>query len=93
MGAQVKLKFDAFPFRDFGTLTGTLTTVGHDAEPNDQLGLVYRVEIAFRPEPLVLGSHTGKVRLGMTVTAEILKEQESILMLLFRDIRDRVAID
>jgi hypothetical protein len=29
----------------------------------------------------------------MTVTAEILKEQESILMLLFRDIRDRVAID
>ena len=93
LGAQVKLKFDAFPFRDFGTLTGTLSTVGHDAEPNDQLGLVYRVEIAFRPEPLVLGSHTGKVRLGMTVTAEILKEQESILMLLFRDIRDRVAID
>ena len=93
IGESVKLKFDAFPFRDFGTLNGTLVEVAHDAQPSENLGLVYRVAISFRPEPLSRGRQQGRVRLGMTVTGEIFKDRERVLMTLFRNLRDRVSVD
>ncbi len=92
LGARVKLKFDAFPFRDYGTLNGKLVEVSPDAE-STILGDAYRVRITMDALELSRGRREGEVRLGMTVVAEIVKEEERILMLLFRKVRDRISYE
>lgn len=93
LGAPVKLKFDAFPFRDYGTLGGRLVEVPPDAELHSQLGQAYRVKIAMDSLELGRGRRHGHVQLGMTVTAEIVKEEERLLLLLLRTLRDRVSYE
>jgi hemolysin D len=93
IGARVKLKFDAFPFRDYGTLSGKLVEVSPDADFTSALGNAYRVKITMDSLQLHRGGRRGKVRLGMAVTAEIVKEEERIFLLLFREVRDRVAYE
>lgn len=90
IGGRVKLKFDAFPFRDYGTLDGKLIEVSPDATANEKVGMVYKVQIAMDSLQIKRGRREGKIQLGMSVTAEIVKEEERILLLLFQEVRDRV---
>lgn len=93
IGGPVTLKFDAFPFRDYGTIQGTLRSVSPDATNDPKLGLVYHVRISLARTTLRRGRRSGRIALGMTATAEILKEKERVLAILFREIRDRVSFD
>jgi HlyD family type I secretion membrane fusion protein len=93
IGTRVKLKFDAFSYRDYGAGEGRLLHVAPDAEFNERIGMAYRVEIGLDSLSLKKGRREGKIRLGMTVTTEIVTEEERILMLLFRGLRDRVTYE
>lgn len=92
IGTRVNLKFDAFPFRDYGALEGKLIEVAPDADFTN-LGAAYRVKVALPTLEIHQGGRHGRVRLGMAVTAEIVKEEERVLMLLFRKVRDRVSYE
>ena len=52
----------------------------------------YQVKIALEGDQLVRGEHHGRLKLGMTGTAEIVTDQESILSLLFRSIRQGISL-
>lgn len=93
IGGRVKLKFDAFPFRDYGAVEGKLLEVAHDAASQDKLGMVFKVQVGMDSLDLKRGRREGRVTLGMTANAEIVKEEERILFLLFREVRDRVSYD
>ncbi len=93
IGHEVRLKFDAFPFRDYGTISGWLEKVSHDAVSHETLGTVFRVEIGMNSLTLRRGRREGKIELGMTASVEIPKEEERILSLLFREARERVSYD
>ncbi|HEX8063269.1 MAG TPA: HlyD family efflux transporter periplasmic adaptor subunit [Allosphingosinicella sp.] len=86
-GQVVRLAIDAFPFQRFGTITGRVVTVAatpiSQPGPNNTTKSVYPVTVALdrtavsaygRQEPLVS---------GMTLTARIVTEKQSLLRWLF----------
>ncbi len=92
-GDRVKLKFDAYSFRDYGLGEGKLLSVAPDASADPKLGLAYRVEVGIESLTLKRGHREGQIQLGMSVQAEIVKEEERMLFMLFKDMRDRLALD
>lgn len=66
-GQPVRIKVDAYPFTDYGTVDGVLESVSADAVEDERLGLVYTARIAIER-----GS-SAKLSLspGMSVAAEI----------------------
>ncbi len=86
-GQEVRLAIDAFPFQRFGTVTGTVTTVATSAVsqtlPNGAVVSAYPVvvEIA-QPEVVAFGRRERLVP-GMTLTARIITEKQSLIEWLF----------
>ena len=86
-GLPVKLKLDAFPFQDYGTIEGTVSAVAPDAQTDKDAGSFYKVTIT--PQQTSINAH-GKpiaLRAGLALTAEIITERKSILSLLFEPFR------
>ena len=84
VGDRVRIKLDAYPFQKFGVVEGTLQTVSGDAFVTEGSALggprtVYRIRVALDPERL--GRMPQAVRLlpGMTVTAEVIVGQRTVL--------------
>ena len=86
-GQAVKLKYEAFPFEEYGIQRGRLLRVSPDAVMDPTLGPVYRGLVA--PEE---GSIRGRgeerpLRYGMKGSAEVVTDRKSILSLLLRPLR------
>jgi multidrug efflux pump subunit AcrA (membrane-fusion protein) len=80
-GLPAKLKFDAFPFQDYGVVNGTVIDVSPDAQSDEKLGSVYKVTVA--PDRPVIAAHGQEfpLRPGMTATMEVVTERKSVLSL------------
>jgi HlyD family secretion protein len=82
-GQPVKLKLDAFPFAEYGSVRGELVNVPPDAEGVDSPGeSFYRASA--RLDDQVVHKNGSAVALvsGMTATAEIITERKTVLELL-----------
>jgi HlyD family secretion protein len=86
-GLPVKIKLDAFPFQDYGSISGTVMEVSPDARTKDQQGSFYRVLIAPSQTTMVNRGKVLKLRPGLALTAEIVTERKSVLDLLLEPIR------
>ncbi len=86
-GLPVRLKFDAFPFQDYGTLDGTVIEVSPDAQVDKELGSFYKVTIAPRKAEIMAKGKSMPLRPGLAVTAEIITERKSILSLILEPFR------
>ncbi|HEV2765675.1 MAG TPA: HlyD family efflux transporter periplasmic adaptor subunit, partial [Pyrinomonadaceae bacterium] len=86
-GLPVKLKLDAFPFQDYGTLEGRVTYVSPDAQQDDELGSVYRVHIAPAQTHVSARGKDITLRPGLNATADIITERKSVLSLLLEPFR------
>lgn len=80
-GLPVKLKFDAFPFQDYGIVQGTVIDVSPDSEVEKDAEASYKVTIA----PTNQGNL--QLRPGLLVSAEIITEQKNILSYLLSPVR------
>jgi hemolysin D len=76
-GMPVKLKFDAFPFQDYGIVTGKLT----DISPTSKQGKVanYNLEIKLDRDCLPTANKCIALRPGDTVAAEVIVRQRRII--------------
>ena len=85
-GLPAKLKFEAFPFQDYGVVEGTVIDISPDATSKDGVNY-YKVTIA----PSETGSSTGEkdlmLRPGLSVSAEIITERRTVLSLLLEPAR------
>ncbi|HEY0080767.1 MAG TPA: HlyD family efflux transporter periplasmic adaptor subunit [Pyrinomonadaceae bacterium] len=93
-GLPVKLKFDAFPYQDYGTIEGRITYVSPDAETDEQANSFYKVNIAPEQSAIQAGNKNIPLRPGLAVTADIITERKSILSLLvepFRKLKGEIA--
>lgn len=86
-GLPAKLKFDAFPFQDYGLIAGTVIEVAPDAETNKEAGSFYKVLIAPERASFAVKGRSLPLRPGLAVTAEIITEQRSALDLIFAPFR------
>jgi hemolysin D len=81
-GMTVQVKFDAFPYQDYGMVSGKVTTISPDAVVDEQLGNVYRVEIKLDKDTVTSQQQTISLKAGQTADAEILVRQRRIIELI-----------
>jgi membrane fusion protein len=86
-GQVERLAIDAFPFQRFGTVTGRVTTVAATPVslpgPNDTTKSIYPVTVALDRTAIPAFGRQEKLVSGMTLTARIITEKQSLLRWLF----------
>jgi len=87
-GQPVRVKVDAFPFTDYGTINGVLESVSGDAIEDEKLGLVYSARVRMNPTP----AQRRELHLspGMAITAEIMTAKRRIIQYLLSPISARL---
>jgi HlyD family secretion protein len=86
-GLPAKLKFDAFPFQDYGIVPGTIVEVAPDAGTSKDAGSFYKVMIAPAQTSVIAKNKAIALRPGLTLTAEVVTERKSILNLMLEPFR------
>lgn len=85
MGDAARIKFDAFPFQEHGTIEGTVASISENsfakpADANPAGGAAfYRVRIALGEDQLKQVPDTFRLLPGMTVSAEIHAGERSVI--------------
>ncbi len=79
IGQPVAVKLEAFPFTRFGTVPGTITSIGSDAIEDEKFGLVYTVRVRLGRSRMERGDKTVALTPGMAATADIKTGRRSIL--------------
>lgn len=81
-GLPVKLKFDAYPFQDYGLLEGKLSKISPTTSqidtPNGKIE-VYRVEVTLNQTCMPSANQCIPLRPGDTATAEVIVRQRRII--------------
>jgi hypothetical protein len=81
-GQRVILKFDGYPYQEFGTVDGKVAYVSEIP-----LDSVYLLKIAL-PDQKVMGKNNKiKMKVGMTAGAEVVTEELRLIEKLFYEIR------
>jgi hemolysin D len=81
-GMPVKIKFDAYPFQDYGILKGHVNSISPDSkiQENSQIKReVYELEIALEHSYIQSGNKRIELKPGQTATAEVIIRQRRII--------------
>lgn len=83
----VQVKLDAYPFQDYGVVSGRVISISPDSKPHEQLGPVYRIEVELSRN--AIDRHGAKISFqpGQTATAEIVTRQRRIADVLLDPLR------
>jgi hemolysin D len=85
-GLPAKLKFEAFPFQDYGVVEGTVIDVSPDATNKDGVNY-YKVTIAPSKTWISTEGKDAMLRPGLSVSAEIITDRRTVLSLLLEPVR------
>lgn len=89
-GQRVRVKFDAFPFTDYGLIEGSVETISRDAIEDERLGLVYSARIRLDRNYIQIGPRRQPIGHGLSVQAEIRTGRRRIIRYLLSPISQRV---
>jgi hemolysin D len=84
-GMPVKMKFNAFPYQRYGTVSGKVLFIAPDATIDEQLGSGYRIEVALNQSNI--GGQKTSLKAGQTATAEVITRQRRIVDILFEPLK------
>ena len=87
IGMPVQVKLDAYSFQDFGTIPGKVISISADAEVDEQLGLVYQVEVELEQDHIVNEQKLVYFKPGQTATADIIMRRRRILDIFLEPIK------
>ncbi len=87
VGMEVQIKLDAYPYQDFGTITGKVTSISPDTKADNQQGAVYRVEVSLERRYITANHQTIPFKAGQTATADIIIRRRRIADLLLDPIK------
>lgn len=91
VGQQVQVKISAFDYTRYGASAGRLETISPSTFRSDDGGRYYRGRVRFDTEQAGAEPSTMSVMAGMTVTADIVTGQRTILEYLLTPVRDALA--
>lgn len=77
-GMPVQVKFDAFPYQNYGVVSGKVVSISPDAKTDERLGVFYRVEVSIDRDSVKANNQSWKLKAGQTASAEIVIRQRSI---------------
>ncbi len=87
VGAPVKFKFSALPFKEYGEFTGTIEQISTDIK-SDNIGTSYYL-VEAKLTDIEVVSYKGEkrnIKVGMACEAHVIKEQKKILYWLLEKI-------
>jgi hemolysin D len=67
----VEVKVETFPFTKYGTLSGRLADISHDAVSDETRGLVYKARVLLQESTISVNGHAVRLEPGMAVSAEV----------------------
>jgi len=85
---EIKYKFDAFPYTDYGILKGKVLAISPSAVEDKNLGFVYRIQGSLDQTYFEIKGKRYPMKVGMTATAELVTEKKSIFSMLFKKLKD-----
>jgi multidrug efflux pump subunit AcrA (membrane-fusion protein) len=65
------VKVETFPFTKYGTLSGRIVGISHDAVADETHGLVYKARVLLEQSTVRVNGHQVRLEPGMAVTAEV----------------------
>jgi len=84
---EIKYKFDAFPYTDYGVLLGSVSAISPSAIDDRTLGLVYHIQGTLTMTDFEIGEKKYHIKAGMTATAELVRGKKSIFSILFKKLK------
>ncbi|MGF1568513.1 MAG: HlyD family type I secretion periplasmic adaptor subunit [Nodosilinea sp.] len=87
IGMPVKMKFEAFPYQDYGMVTGQVLSMSPDAKVDEKMGSVYQVDITLDTTHITNEGEPISLQAGQTATAEIIVRQRRIISLVLEPFR------
>jgi len=78
-GQDVTVKIEAFPYTRYGSLSGTVAYLSHDALNDEKQGLVFRAHIQLTQDRMRIDRQTIRLTPGMAVSAEIKTGRRRVL--------------
>ncbi len=89
-GMQVDVRIDSFPYSEFGDVKGTLTQIGSDALPPDQINPQYRfpADITLDQQFIPINGQPIQLQSGMSLNANIKTRPKRVIMI-FADLFTR----
>ena len=85
---EIKYKFDAFPYTDYGTLNGKVLMISPSAVEDKTQGFIYHIQGSLDQTYFEIKGKKYPIKAGMTATAELVTEKKSIFSMLFKKLRD-----
>jgi HlyD family secretion protein len=86
-GMPVHVKFDAYPYQDYGVIPGKVVSVSPDAKVDEKLGAVYRLEVALERDYIIDKQQRMKFKAGQTAGADIIIRRRTIIDMLLEPIK------
>jgi hemolysin D len=87
VGQQARIKLDAYPHQEYGTLDGTIAFIAPDATSGQDGAAFYRVTLAVEPPRAASPDKQIDLRLGLSGTAEVVTKRRRIIELFFRGLQ------
>ncbi|MGL5806789.1 MAG: HlyD family secretion protein, partial [Xenococcaceae cyanobacterium] len=83
----VKIKLDAFPYQDYGVVSGKVTNISADSKDDKKLGEVYRVEVQLDRNYVFNERNKIEFKAGQTGNAEIIIRHRRVADVLLEPIK------
>lgn len=86
-GMGVQIKFDAFPYQQYGIVSGQVMSISPDSKLDEHMGAVYSVEVALEQDHVIHETEVVALKAGQTAKAEIVIRKRRIIDFLLDPIR------
>lgn len=87
LGMPVQVKFDSYPYQEYGLISGKITSISPDTKPNEQLGKAYQVEISLEKNYVTQNTEKIYFKPGQTASAEMIIRHRRIIDIILDPIR------
>ncbi|HEY9650386.1 MAG TPA: HlyD family efflux transporter periplasmic adaptor subunit [Coleofasciculaceae cyanobacterium] len=86
-GMSVQVRLDAYPYQDYGLISGKVTSISPDTKPDQQLGSIYQVKVALDRNSVTDEQGSIQFKAGQTASADIIIRRRRIADILLDPIR------
>ncbi len=86
-GMEIKYKFDAFPYTDYGLKYGTVEVIAPSAVEDPAMGFMYHLRGTLDEPSFTVKDKQYPIKSGMTARAELVIENRTLFSIVFRKLR------